>query len=120
MKEILLPDDVYKHPDRDYTWELDDMQIEDKIKELRKQIYHLQNCRKKQPKIAVFRKEKYGEGDMRVHTFRGWKIMDEEKRLFCADHWYPIQENEAIQLKKKYNLSDDALKVIDETLKHNK
>ena len=31
---------------------MDDMEIEDKIKELRKKIYHLKNCRKKQPKLA--------------------------------------------------------------------
>jgi len=120
MKEIILPDDCYKHPDRDYTWEMDWMEIEDKIKELRKQIYHLQNCRKKQPQIAVFRKEKYGDGEMRVHVFRGFKIMDEKERLFCADNWHPIQENEAKQLKEKYNLTEDALRVIDETLKQNK
>ncbi len=34
MKEILLPEDVYKHKDRDYTWEMGDDEIEDKIKDM--------------------------------------------------------------------------------------
>jgi len=120
MKEILLPDDVYKHKDRDYTWEINSDEIENKIKELRKQIYHLQNCRKKQPDIAVFRKGDFGNGEMRVHIFHGWKIMDEKKKLFCADYWNPVTEREAEELKKKYKLSDDALKVIEETIKNKK
>ena len=116
MKEILLPDDVYKHKDRDYTWGMEDYEIEDKIKDLRKQIYHLQNCRKKQPDIAVFRKESFGKGKMRVHIFHGWKIMDEKKNMFCADYWRPITEIEAEELKKKYKLKDEALKVIKNTI----
>ena len=27
MEEILLPHDVYKHPNRDYTWDMDDFEI---------------------------------------------------------------------------------------------
>lgn len=116
MKEILLPYDVYKHPARDFTWEMDRDEIEDKIKELRKQIYHLQNCRKKQPMLAIFRKERFGEGEMRCHVFHGFQILDEKDNLFCADCWLPIDKREAELLKERYKLTDDALKVIDDTI----
>ena len=120
IEEILLPYDVYKHPNRDSTWEMDDFEIEDKIKELRKEIYKLQNSRKKQPKLAVFRKENLGSGDMRCHILHGFQIINEEKNLFCADYWRPITQREAEQLKKKYDFSEESLKVIEETIKTSK
>ena len=120
IEEILLPYDVYKHPNRDSTWEMDDFEIEDKIKELRKEIYKLKNSRKKQPKLAVFRKENLGSGDMRCHILHGFQIINEEKNLFCADYWRPITQREAEQLKKKYDFSEEALKVIEETIKTSK
>ncbi len=116
MHEIILVDDAYKHPSRDSTWEMDDCEIEDKIKELRKEIYRLQNSRKNQPYIAVFRKEMFDTGELRCHIFRGFKIMDEKKNLLCADNWTPITESEAEQLKQKYKLSELALKVIKDTI----
>ena len=114
--EILFPEEIYKHKDRDYTWEMHDMEIEDKIKELRKQIRHLQNCRQKQPKLVCFRKAGFGSGKMQCHIFHGFKIMDESQNLFCADSWSPITEIEADILKKKHNLTEEALKVIEETI----
>ena len=104
-RDIILPHSIKDHKDKDYTWYMDDMEIEDKIKEHRKEIYRLQNCRKKQPKLAIFRKENYGTGDMSCHIFDGFKVMDEEKSLFCADYWHRITRDEAEVLKKKYNLT---------------
>jgi hypothetical protein len=117
MHEIIIVDDAYKHPNRDYTWEMDDCEIEDKIKELRKEIYKLQNSRKNQPFLAVFRKEKFNTGELQCHIFRGFKIMDEKENLLCADNWIPITDNEAQYLKQKYKLSDLALKIIKDTIK---
>jgi len=120
MKEILFADDVFNHKDRDYTWEMDITDIEDEIKKLQKQIHHLKRCRKKQPKLIMFRKAKFGTGRMEAHVLDGWYIVDVDKRLFRADNWHPITDQEAEQLKKKYKLTDEALKVIDDTLKDKK
>lgn len=117
MEEIFLPHDIYGHPNRDHTWDMDDFEIEDKIKELRKEIYRLKNSRKKQPKMAVFRKENLGYGDMRCHILHGFKIIDEKKNSFRADCWRPITEREAEDLKKKYDMKEEALRVIEETIK---
>lgn len=119
-EEIILPFDVYKHKDRDFTWEMDSLEIEDKISELRKQIKQLQNCRKKQPKLAIFRKINHGTGKMQCHIFHGFQIIDENKNMFCADNWRPITEKEAELLKKKYNLKEEAIKTIENTIKNNK
>ena len=33
MSEIIFPSEVFKHPNRDFTWEMNECDIEDKIKE---------------------------------------------------------------------------------------
>lgn len=119
--EIILAEDSYKHKDRDYTWELCDYEIEDKIKELRKEIYHLQNCRKKQPKLLVFRKENFGEGEMKCHIFHGFQITNEKERLLCADYWRPITQQEYELVLKTYpNLKKEFIKIMEDTIKENK
>jgi len=115
MKQIIFSEDCYKHPNRDKTWKLTDYEIEDKIKELKKEIYQLQNSRKKQPNLLVFRKENLGSGEMRCHIFTGFQIRDEEKRYICADSWHPINKSEKEYVLKKFNLTDKAKKVINET-----
>lgn len=116
-KEIILAHEIYKHPARDDTWDLDDCDLEEEITKTRKRLYLLQNSRKKQPLAVVFRKENHGTGDMRCHVFHGFAITNEEKKLLCADNWRPITKNEAEQLKKKYDLTDEFLKAVEETVK---
>jgi hypothetical protein len=119
-KELLLPIDVLSHKDRNYTWSLSDDEIEDKIKKLRKDIYTLQNCRKKQPLLVVFRKDGFGEGEMKCHIFHGFQIRDDKNRLFCADYWKGITENEFEQLSKKYKLTKLSIKIIKKTIQETK
>ncbi len=112
-KDIILSFEIEKHPDRDYTWELCDYEIEDKIKELRKQIYHLQNCRKKQPKLLVFRNLNFSKDKSeKAHIFHGFKSKD---KLLCADYWTPITQREADYVRKKYKMREEYLKIIDDT-----
>lgn len=117
MMEVIFSDEVKDHPNWDDTWKLADDEIEDKIKELRKEIYKLQKSRKNQPKLVVFRKANLGEGPWEAHIFDGWQVMDVKEGLFCADSWHRITPQEAEYLKKKYKLTDKAIKVIDDTLK---
>ena len=107
MKEMIFPHNVKDHKLKDYTWELDDMQIEDKIKELRKEIYHLQNCRKNQPNLIIFRKENFETGEEVLDIFHGWAIINLEKGLYCADYWNPATLEEIKYIEEHYKLSEE-------------
>lgn len=120
-REIILAHEIKDHPNYDYTWELCDYEIEDKIKELRKEIYHLQNCRKKQPKLLVFRKLDFSKDKEReAHIFHGFQVRvkdgDKDNAILCADYWSPITHKEAEQIKKKYEISEEYLNIIKKTL----
>ena len=115
--DIIFPHEVADHKNRDDTWEMADDEIEDKIKELRREIYRLQKSRSKQPKLLVVRKSAHGTGPVEAHIFDGWQIMDLEKCLFRADSWHRIRQHEADFLKKHYSLTDRIIEVINETLK---
>jgi hypothetical protein len=118
MKELIFSEDCYKHPNRDETWDLTDYEIEDKIKELRKEIYKLQKSRKNQPNLIVFRPRTFGgDGQLECHIFSGFQIMNEEKRLLCADSWHHVTESEAKIIKEKFKLTKIGIDVIDRTLK---
>ncbi len=116
MKDIILPDEIKEHKDFCDSWLLDEMDLDEKLKELRKEIYKIQNSRKKQPKLIVFRKENHGTGDMKAHVFHGWSVRDMKTGTLCADHWSPMTKNEAIQVTKKYSLLNKWLKVINDTV----
>lgn len=75
--EIILAEDSYKHKDRDYTWELCDYEIEDKIKELRKEIktfYGANKIMKNQIKKA---KEMLKRGLVKKDSENTWTVGDE-------------------------------------------
>ena len=55
MSKYILAHDVRELEEIPYHWRIDSIDIEDKIKELRKQIYELQNSRKKQTERKIFR-----------------------------------------------------------------
>jgi len=112
-----MPREVKDHPQYNETWEMDDMQIEDRIKELRKEIYKLQTCRKKQPKLCVFRLSKHRTGPEEAHIFDGFQVVDLSKGLFCADSWHPIRQKEADAINKKYELTEKGKDIVKKTVK---
>ena len=116
MNEMILPSEVETHKDFNDTWLLDNWEIEDKIKELRKEIYRLQKSREKQPFLICFRDRMFSSDTdkARCDIFYGFKFG--KKRFTSADSWKPITKEQAEQVKKKYKLTENALKVIDKTI----
>lgn len=89
-------------------WYLSDYEIEEKISELRKEIYKLKNSRKKQPKLIII------EGDKkidRVRIFQGFKIVNLDKRMIVADNWYEIKTKEQVaEISKHFEFNAELLK----------
>ena len=92
-------------------WFMSDYEIEEKIKELSKEIYRLKNSRKKQPRLIII--EGTDKID-RVRIFQGFKIIDLDKRVVFADNWYEIKtKQDASEIYKQYELSGDFKKYLD-------
>ena len=103
MEKYILPHHLKGKPDIPSDWNMSDFEIEDRIKELRKEIYQLQNSRKKQPCLVVIEDN---NDDWKIKILKGWKILDLEKGFFEADHWtYPCQ-SEAKELLETFNFTD--------------
>ena len=119
MTEYILPSEIENHPNKDYTWEMDDYEIEEKIKELRKQIYHLQQCRKKQPHLILFRKRNFSKNDDLVcDIFYGWSNKKED--LYVADYWRPVTREQADLFMKKYDFKPEAIEIFNRTIEQSK
>lgn len=96
-----------------YHWKLDDYEIEEKIKDLRKQIYELQNSRKKQPKLLTFESH---NGEDRCRIFHGWSVrfndVKDKNPLMVADHWTIATEKDLELIEKHIELNPEALNLI--------
>lgn len=116
MDKYILCFDVKELEEIPYHWRMADHEIEDKIRDLRKQIYELQNSRKKQPKLVVF-EGKDGEKNKldKVRIFDGWNILGEkgeEKGLFCADSWHIPNKQEVEDILSKFNFKKEVKEVL--------
>ena len=117
MNKYVVSHAVQELKEIPYHWRMQDYEIEDKIKELRKQIYELQNSRKKQPKLLTFEGEEKVE---KVRIFDGWNIMGEDgekKGLFCADHWHIPNEREVEEIIKEFDLKKEVQEILKKQIK---
>jgi len=123
-KEFILQSELDKFPNKDKSWKLDECDIEDKIKELRREIYFLKHCREKQPYLIVFRARDCGQVEtnkdaleLRCHIIKGFCYRP--PHYLCADYWSPITKKESEYVLAKYNLHEIYVEAIERTLKEN-
>jgi len=111
ISQFDLRDNLDKVPSH---WKLEDWEIEEKIKDLRKEIYELQNSRKKQPKLLIF--ESLDSKTDRCRIFEGWAVrfdnIQDKNPVMIADNWRIATEKDLPLIQKELNCNEAVIKLI--------